>query len=482
MDNEFMLDYEKNNKRSKILLIILIVVITLLLLLLGSVFFLKISYNKILFNESLDYAYETIFKNSNGTNKEILSLDKKQIDTTLTLSTNLSDGYKQALGLTELDLESIGLNFLIQLDDKNKQAFYDIKYLENTQNILNLKMFIDENGSYISYPNLYDKVIKVGKDKENNYNDTFTIDEQTSINDKDLARIIYLTKEIVKENLDNNHIIKEKETISIEENDYELNKYSYKLKGQEYKNFIVKILNDIKLNQELINALVNYTGKDETKVLSTIDELIDEANTITNEELEFNLYTTGLFRKVVGFELVEKDTTDEYNIKFLMIKEKIKLEIISNANVITIEGHKEEDITRLTYIENYELKANITLKQVGNTIDIVMSDPDNTYAVKFNIYSLKENNITTSNFVIEYVTSDNNINIKLDLQLQIKPIDTIATIDYSNAIDEDNISEEDRTTISNNLMTELSKSKLINFFIDYYESLINNYPNEDKII
>ena len=173
MDNEFMLDYEKNNKRSKILLIILIVIITLLLLLLGSVFFLKISYNKILFNESLDYAYEKIFKNSDGTNKEILSLDKKQIDTTLTLSTNLSDGYKQALGLTELDLESIGLNFLIQLDDKNKQAFYDIKYLENTQNILNLKMFIDENGSYISYPNLYDKVIKVGNDKENNYRNIY---------------------------------------------------------------------------------------------------------------------------------------------------------------------------------------------------------------------------------------------------------------------------------------------------------------------
>lgn len=470
MDNEFMIEYEKINKKNKILLTILIVVIAILIIVLGSVLFLKITYNKILFTETFDYVYETFFEKIEKESISNTSSDKKQIDATLTLSTNISDEYKQSLGLSELDLDSIGLNMLIQLDEKNKESFYDIKYLEDTESILNLKMFMNKNGRYISYPNLYEKVIKLKEQAIDN----LISDDKSDTNNKELSKIIYLTKEIINENLDNNHIIKEKENIFIEEGSYKLDKYSYKLQGQEYKDFIINILNDIKTNQELINALVSYTSKTETEVLTSIDELINEANAITNEEIEFNLYTTGLFRKVVGFELVEKDNYSEYNIKFLMVEDKIKLEYIDDLDAITIEGDKEEDIIRLTYIENYELKANIMLKQVGDTIDIVISDPDNTNSVKFNIYRLKEKDSETLNTSVEFITNDNNVSVKLELKLQIEKIDTIASFDYSNAINEADISEEDNTVIYNNLMTELNKSKLISFFIDYYESLMNN--------
>lgn len=466
MDNEFMIEYEKINKRNKILVIILIVVIALLTIVLGSVFFLKITYNKILFTNSFDYVYENIFKDLGKENTNIFK-GKKQINTSLTLSPNLSEEYKQSLELN--DLESLGLNMLIQLDEDSKESFYDMNYLENNESILNLKMYSNKTDSYVNYSNLFDKVVKLNEKVD--LTDTIT-DSQKDINYKELSNIVYLTKEIIVNNIDNSHIVKEHENVAIEESSYKLDKYLYKLKGEEYKEFLIKIYTDIKSNEELVNTLTNYTGNTETELLSSIDSLIDEANSITNEELELNIYTTGLFRKIVGFEILSISNMDEYNIKFIMIEDKIKLELIDSIDVITIEGHKEQDIVKLTYLNNYELTANIVIKKVGNTYDIILSDPKNTFSVKFNIYSLKEKDTETLNTFVEFTTSDNTVNIKLDFKIEIKSIDTIASFDYSNAVEEDKLTEEDNATISNNLMTELGKSKLFGLIFNSFSEQV----------
>ena len=289
--------------KNKILIILLVVFSLLLAGAIGFGVYLNMNFSTMIFEKGLDKLYT--LSNKALTKANIYDYENQVVEINNNISYVSSDDTKELLGL-----DNISLNYNITLDNKNRKMLNNISYLENNKEYLNIDLLYNSNDySYINLNNLFSKILKVSLDEETtkSIEDMFDMILENGKTVKDTNRLIYLTVEIIKNNINKDDIIENEVNITIDGKDNKVTEYCYSLEGEKLNNFVINILTEMENNEEIVNIL-----KDTYKIeeLNLVEYYTNNYKYNETDKLAASIYVSGKY-DIVGFSIMED--TEESN-------------------------------------------------------------------------------------------------------------------------------------------------------------------------
>ena len=446
--------------KKKILIGLLIIFVILLVGVIGFGIYLNMNLSTMIFEKGLDKLYSisnSVLSNGNNINYEnqIVSMENNLTYTT-------SEDVKT---LTGLDLDTISVKYNMVIDNKNKKMLNSISYLEDNKEFINADLlYNNDKYSYIDLKDIFSKVLKASLDEEtnNSINELFDsmIDSQKTIKDTD--RLMYLTKEIIKKNLNKNDIVKKDISITIDEKEHKLTEYCYQLENEKLYNFIVNILTEMEKNSEITTILKETYNMEEVNLVESFKE---EVGSDLQEKLYISLYVSGKF-DIVGFSINEVAKYTETVIKYINVNNYYLYELNNGMDIqMIIEGSKENDVINLNVINNDVESGTIKVTENNGEYTIVLDDTASgdvfTIKYKYEKVSDEENKL---NLELGIMSAGKSMGI-LKYTLNTKVVDKLDEFDYSNAIDVNSLSEEQMLELQTNLQQKLSNSVLFNLLL-----------------
>lgn len=460
------LDFEdfREKKSKKGLVITLIIVLIILLLSIGSFLFIK---NKYTASSFLDQSS----KNINTFINEVfegITINKDYLDNIDKYDVISDSNIKLTTASSELkDLNNLEIGLKTNQSLKNNYLDMDISLKQDTGTLTGT-LAIDNNKIYIDSKDIINKVLTTKSDE-----DLFgNVDEYTE-KLKSYAKydIESIANNIVK------YLFESLKEANLNTKYNGLNViYTYEINDT----------NKDKINDKFMK-LVN-----EDKVLS---DIINENNAITLENVKITIEVNMLNNTVENFTI----KSDESEIKGVKIdKNKYKItsdedeyEVEVTKEKIVINGKDENNNPAQAKIETSDNKAMLVYTTNDMSLDITInSEKKNTsnIEIKINSENIKTNgNLTitsdeknkTSEISGKLNLSYNDYSITLDIKNNGKYGNNLITKkNYNNAIDIENVTEEDSLTITTNLMDKISKFKAYNFIQNLTDSIWGNISDD----
>lgn len=460
------LDFEdfREKKSKKGLVITLIIVLIILLLSIGSFLFIK---NKYTASSFLDQSS----KNINTFINEVfegITINKDYLDNIDKYDVISDSNIKLTTASSELkDLNNLEIGLKTNQSLKNNYLDMDISLKQDTGTLTGT-LAIDNNKIYIDSKDIINKVLTTKSDE-----DLFgNVDEYTE-KLKSYAKydIESIANNIVK------YLFESLKEANLNTKYNGLNViYTYEINDT----------NKDKINDKFMK-LVN-----EDKVLS---DIINEDNAITLENVKITIEVKMLNNTVENFTI----KSDESEIKGVKIdKNKYKItsdedeyEVEVTKEKIVINGKDENNNPAQAKIETSDNKAMLVYTTNDMSLDITInSEKKNTsnIEIKINSENIKTNgNLTitsdeknkTSEISGKLNLSYNDYSITLDIKNNGKYGNNLVTKkNYNNAIDIENVTEEDLLTITTNLMDKISKFKAYNFIQNLTDSIWGNISDD----
>lgn len=460
------LDFEdfREKKSKKGLVITLIIVLIILLLSIGSFLFIK---NKYTASSFLDQSS----KNINTFINEVfegITINKDYLDNIDKYDVISDSNIKLTTASSELkDLNNLEIGLKTNQSLKNNYLDMDISLKQDTGTLTGT-LAIDNNKIYIDSKDIINKVLTTKSDE-----DLFgNVDEYTE-KLKSYAKydIESIANNIVK------YLFESLKEANLNTKYNGLNViYTYEINDT----------NKDKINDKFMK-LVN-----EDKVLS---DIINEDNAITLENVKIIIEVKMLNNTVENFTI----KSDESEIKGVKIdKNKYKItsdedeyEVEVTKEKIVINGKDENNNPAQAKIETSDNKAMLVYTTNDMSLDITInSEKKNTsnIEIKINSENIKTNgNLTitsdeknkTSEISGKLNLSYNDYSITLDIKNNGKYGNNLVTKkNYNNAIDIENVTEEDSLTITTNLMDKISKFKAYNFIQNLTDSIWGNISDD----
>ena len=460
------LDFEdfREKKSKKGLVITLIIVLIILLLSIGSFLFIK---NKYTASSFLDQSS----KNINTFINEVfegITINKDYLDNIDKYDVISDSNIKLTTASSELkDLNNLEIGLKTNQSLKNNYLDMDISLKQDTGTLTGT-LAIDNNKIYIDSKDIINKVLTTKSDE-----DLFgNVDEYTE-KLKSYAKydIESIANNIVK------YLFESLKEANLNTKYNGLNViYTYEINDT----------NKDKINDKFMK-LVN-----EDKVLS---DIINENNAITLENVKITIEVNMLNNTVENFTI----KSDESEIKGVKIdKNKYKItsdedeyEVEVTKEKIVINGKDENNNPAQAKIETSDNKAMLVYTTNDMSLDITInSEKKNTsnIEIKINSENIKTNgNLTitsdeknkTSEISGKLNLSYNDYSITLDIKNNGKYGNNLVTKkNYNNAIDIENVTEEDSLTITTNLMDKISKFKAYNFIQNLTDSIWGNISDD----
>lgn len=460
------LDFEdfREKKSKKGLVITLIIVLIILLLSIGSFLFIK---NKYTASSFLDQSFKNINTFINEVFKGI-TINKDYLDNIDKYDVINDSNIKLTTASSELkDLNNLEIGLKTNQSLKNNYLDMDISLKQDTGTLTGT-LAIDNNKIYIDSKDIINKVLTTKSDE-----DLFgNVDEYTE-KLKSYAKydIESIANNIVK------YLFESLKEANLNTKYNGLNViYTYEINDT----------NKDKINDKFMK-LVN-----EDKVLS---DIINEDNAITLENVKITIEVKMLNNTVENFTI----KSDESEIKGVKIdKNKYKItsdedeyEVEVTKEKIVINGKDENNNPAQAKIETSDNKAMLVYTTNDMSLDITInSEKKNTsnIEIKINSENIKTNgNLTitsdeknkTSEISGKLNLSYNDYSITLDIKNNGKYGNNLVTKkNYNNAIDIENVTEEDSLTITTNLMDKISKFKAYNFIQNLTDSIWGNISDD----
>lgn len=460
------LDFEdfREKKSKKGLVITLIIVLIILLLSIGSFLFIK---NKYTASSFLDQSSKNINTFINEVFEGII-INKDYLDNIDKYDVISDSNIKLTTASSELkDLNNLEIGLKTNQSLKSNYLDMDISLKQDTGTLTGT-LAIDNNKIYIDSKDIINKVLTTKSDE-----DLFgNVDEYTE-KLKSYAKydIESIANNIVK------YLFESLKEANLNTKYNGLNViYTYEINDT----------NKDKINDKFMK-LVN-----EDKVLS---DIITEENAITLENVKITIEVKMLNNTVENFTI----KSDESEIKGVKIdKNKYKItsdedeyEVEVTKEKIVINGKDENNNPAQAKIETSDNKAMLVYTTNDMSLDITInSEKKNTsnIEIKINSENIKINgNLTitsneknkTSEISGKLNLSYNDYSITLDIKNNGKYGNNLVTKkNYNNAIDIENVTEEDSLTITTNLMDKISKFKAYNFIQNLTDSIWGNISDD----
>ena len=420
-------------KKKKIIITIVIIVIIGLLVAGGVLLYQNYSNKhriitsfeelKAALTETLDIT-ENTNNNSNNSNEQTITGN-----TTFYINPlfgNSEDGSDVVIG----NLNNSTFNYEYRLDTESKRMYMDGSLLLNATELLGINFYQAEDISYIFLKNIFDKYITVED------NDIFKYLEESEKAADDINYIYSKITTSISDNVNSNDIkvtnVDGKKKISLELDGKRLNEIS--------KNIVKDLKKDDKAREILGNSL------------DELDTTTSSSASDNNNYLNYSIYLEK--NNIVTYEFGVKDKDGDYSIEFnngseksFVIKEgnteTFKAIITNNNDTLTIDLSSNNISLGTIYLNKNNINFNMLLDELTNT------------AITANITSNTSNNTTTTTFNVSLTANNDSMDVLTitDTKQVLENTADFTDIDTTNTININDLTEEDITTIQNNLTT-----------------------------
>ncbi len=441
------------------LIITLIVLVILLSGAIGFQLYLNMNFPKSIFQKSISNF--TKMSNDILTQINYFDYENKVISIDNNISYVPSNEIKEAYGI-----DSLSLNYNVVLDNQNKKIFNNFKYLEGDKAYLDIDLLYNNQKGYLNLKDIFDKILEAEIDEEtkaeiDNFFDNI-INNKKSLNDT--QRLIELVGDIIYKNINKDDIVEKDFNVDIEGKSFKLDEYCYTLENEKLYNFILNVLTEMEKNEEIVNILKDTYGMEEVNLVSNFK--LDDQSTFTSS-LYFSLYADNT--DIVGLSINTKDASEESKITYIAIDDLYMFETISEDPVYVSGSKDTSGNINLTYRYSIEGTPMGTIKISNNNGEYTLIFTDDTSDMDITL-KYKYENVSTEEI---------KINLELGVSIQgvsfgiikynqnSKVVDKIDEFDYSNAIDVNELTEEDTKTIEENLSKQLEGSMIYELYMDY---------------
>ncbi len=422
---------QKNNKK-QIVLIASISVLVIAVIIVAA-YFMLLGDNKKVFTNALDKTYKEV---SNTINKLDDTPIKKDIfEKPVSIAANVKAN-SNIEGLSLLNNYNFDLN--IGMDYANKLLTLGAKVNNNSnKEIVSANLNYVNNGIYLEAPKLLNKVILLEDDLDSTslFNvDTSALDKLNLDYINDMETIVKIMKDSLANYVTNKDITTSKETISINNKNHNVTTYKVVLEGEKLENLLNNLQKNLTNDKDLMN---DYASLLDVDVDDVKDAILD--NPLLLDKLEIEVYREGMLDKYVGGKIIIDDeelevlNTDDYS----LIKLGYDLTITRDKNVYTVDlTNLDSGIDSLVFKEVDDKNAEITVN---------MTDYD---PIVLTVLEKNDNNV-----VLTLKYGDTSFTLDLTITYDVK----LPTINTSKAVSIDDLTEEDQTTLSNNLFDIISE-------------------------
>lgn len=377
-ENKNEIPMKKSNKG----LVVALAIIVIAILVGVGYYFLRPVSAKDVFAGAINSAYNNSIKTGENV---------KKINTTVTLSGNIESSNEEISQVAKYINEG-KISYNVQLDKEQKKALLTANIDYQNENLLSGKLYYtngDEN-VYVYVQDLFDKYFKVSlKDVVEDEEELSALksllngEASTQSSKIDYKKALNIAKDTLINNFKDEYFSKEKVD--------GLTKNTMKLTFGELKQYIKAVATSLKDNQDFLNCFEN---KDEVK--ESIDELIEEAGQIDNEEdnykLEMTIYTKGMKNELEKIEAkVDISETEQMvmNIaeteegKFVIDsdipevgKVKLNMEVKNDTNtdIESVDVSNSVEINNMTQADQFKLLGNLMNMKIYKYIAPLMQN------------------------------------------------------------------------------------------------------------
>ena len=377
------------------------------------------------------------------------------------------------------EIKDLNAEFGVGLDLKNEVLEVNGKIKGEKEELSALIQLIGEE-AFISSP-LLDNVVKVEEETgfsfeefKNSYKE---MKEELNINYDDYHYILKSTKNAVLKSLDKKYMEKENTTFKVDGKEIKSTKNSFIIDEDSVQEMTEVIIEELLNDDEFIDIIAKIVDVKKSEFKDTLEEIKDEVKDIEfNEEFKLNIYTKGIFNKIVGISFEYEG--DEYATLFT-----------NNGNIeFVIDNHVKDEYSKV------ELKASLIKNKKGYDLLVKYNDEkivegkfkelsnevvDLDYEVfideesfKGNIYlKAKEEDKKVSGeykYRVEYL--DEYISLEGSYGLEIK--DKLSKLETEDAISSDDVDTE---KLMNSIIEKVENDKV---FSSFYEAILEESDYE----
>jgi hypothetical protein len=266
--------------------------------------------------------------------------------------------------VSELDefadlLKGLTINYILGMDQKNEKMNinFDIKSDENE--LMNLKLYNESNLLYLLDEKL-DKYIIIDNVDPSIINKEKTKDE--------ILYLIEKVKDLFIKSLKEEYFDKEEESLIINNEVVDTKKTTLMINDKRLKEILIFIINGLKSDEHSIEAIItiNNSNINKEEILEIFDKILEECkkqDLLLDGEIILELYSKGLFNKVVKYNLMIK-YNDNYG----------KLKDTRISYVLYTEKNKA--VKEIMFKKGIIAKAKLLIKSGDdkNTYDLMLYD------------------------------------------------------------------------------------------------------------
>ena len=226
-------------------------------------------------------------------------------------------------------------------------------------------------------------------------------------------------------------------------------------------------------NQEIINILKDTYKMEEVNLVEYYKNNYEYSNT---DKLLASIYVSGKYN-IVGFSITEDTEVNNTTIKYIGVNDLYIFEVNDDPDLVgIIEGSKDESGTiNLVIKENGEEIGTLKITEENDEYTFIIDNIDNTMSITIK-YKTEKINDNENNLNIEVGIVSEGISLGIiKFNQNAKIVDKLEEFDYSNAVDVNDLTEEDQNELITKMQEQLGDSVLYNLLIaSSYDSQIND--------
>lgn len=356
------------------------------------------------------------------------------------------------------DSYNLNVNYLENRFDNKSRLDFTISYLEN---IFSSSYVIDNNILYTFIENVTDDYYYV---PDQNYN---YISFLKNLSQTDYEKILALLKEEINNMISNDKIRKEKINIKYNDTSKKVTKLTYNMTKDDVKSIINTLIKEVKKDKSLTKNILSLLDTDASKFKSYLDEYFTKIDNNDKEYVySYSTYYYG-FNKIVKYDFYSHlddlliSYLDQKNDGKVIIKNGddtiLNLTIDSTGTNFKFDGNISYIIDKLGMDKNNYF-VNLFTKNFSGSYDgthlELLIDEDENNKLKINL-TLNLDTIDNiykynSNLSVSRVTDKKNILYNVASEIEFV-FDKKIDVDFTNSINYQELTEEEKKLIEDNL-------------------------------
>ncbi len=389
------------------------------------------------------------------------------------------------------------------LQKSSEKIQYDFNLSAGADN-MNLLLTANKNNGYIFLKDVYEKYIEIDGLNE-------AINAENNLDMEDYDYFYNFCYNSFFKHLNKKDYISEKGTLKIDGSNLNIRKTTIKLSEKDIYEIINVILDDI-ANDTKANVFVKkITGEDASK----LEKMKYDEKNETPSNYEYIVYSKGLLGDIVGIDFNVTSKYKSYNYNWDNLKdndyksnnykinekttkyqyrneEKPVLSIYEDDEFISkleIQKNKKDTIVFNLYDENNKESGKITIKNTKSKFSINYIESSDVQEAEYDlIFNIKENKAYedyTINFEGKFEVKDvyydtDPTNFKINAVFNIKNGLTTPIKDVKESVRLDNLTEDEKEKISNNLLEKFYKILGYSYEPEYADDKLPSLVNFQK--